>query len=436
MHERAERVRRTSLTWGVSLAVHGALVGGVMLAAWANLRHERDAEETARRRAALAPIAIELPRATDGVVLSRAVVDRVGEPPVVSGGATVERLDTGRAGRGGEATSRRATHLSDRDERLHFTPDTVSHLDRDQLQRLRTSRARASWEDRRMTTHPMELTFLVTGRGDVPMRRALAPRDPSRGALRSGEAATRGGALGTRAAPLGDSYAADCAVGAAREGTSAAAPGAGLHDGRAGEDHRASADAMYARPDLTRGPPNVVATVVARPRDDVDSNQDVAVALRSIVHASYAGGADGVGAGGTSGGGDPGAGASSGAGSHPAPLGVSDTELYDLETTDPRLLPYFRRMKAKIDPLWQNAFPRSAIVDLKQGTVILDFVASKDGSVRVEWPPARPSGIPEFDRNCAAAIRRAGPFEPIPAALGVGELHVRAPFVANNFVVK
>ena len=421
----------------MSLLVHGALLGGITLAAFANLRHQREEEEKARQRAAREPIPIELPLATDGAVLSRAIVDRVGEPPVVSGGATTERLDTGKNGRGGEPTSRRATHLSDRDENLHFTPDTISHYDRDQLQRLRTSRARASWEDHRMTTHPMELTFLASGRGDVPQRRKLARSDPSRGALRASDAAAaRGGALGAAPVPDGDSYAAKRNVGDEREGTSASSPGTGLHDGRPGDDHRASANAMYARPDLTQGPPNVAATTIDRPNDDVDSDQDVAVAVRSIVHGSYAGGQDGAGRGGTSGGGAPGAGAAQGEGSHPAPLGVSESELYDLETTDPRLLPYFRHMKAKIDPLWQNAFPRSAIVDLKQGTAILDFVVSKDGSVRVEWPPARPSGIDEFDRNCAAAIRRAGPFEPIPPALGVSELRVRAPFVANNFVVK
>jgi len=28
------------------------------------------------------------------------------------------------------------------------------------------------------------------------------------------------------------------------------------------------------------------------------------------------------------------------------------------------------------------------------------------------------------------------PFEPIPSSLGVNSIHIRAPFVANNFVVK
>jgi TonB family protein len=110
--------------------------------------------------------------------------------------------------------------------------------------------------------------------------------------------------------------------------------------------------------------------------------------------------------------------------------------VFDYWTSDPRLMPYFRRIHAKVDPLWADAFPKSALVDLKQGMVIIEFTVSPDGSVVVSWPPARPSGVDEFDRNCAEAIRRAAPFEPIPPELGVRFLRIRAPFVANNPVVK
>ena len=120
-------------------------------------------------------------------------------------------------------------------------------------------------------------------------------------------------------------------------------------------------------------------------------------------------------------------------------LGAGDVDVFDWYTNDPMLLPYFRKIHAKVDPLWRDAFPRSALLELKQGTVILEFTIAADGSVKVSWPPARPSGIDEFDRNCADAIRRAGPFDPIPAALremGRTSLRIRAPFVAKNPVVK
>ena len=98
-------------------------------------------------------------------------------------------------------------------------------------------------------------------------------------------------------------------------------------------------------------------------------------------------------------------------------MGDGQGDVFDFYTSDPMLLPYFRKLKSKIDPLWANAFPKSAMLELKQGTVILEFTVSADGQVKVTWPPTRPSGIDEFDRNCADAIRRAGPFEPIPQAL-------------------
>jgi TonB family protein len=220
------------------------------------------------------------------------------------------------------------------------------------------------------------------------------------------------------------------------QGSTHGAPGTGVHGVAAGDDHRKTAAAAFARPDVTQGPVSIPATDRARPKDDMDSSQAVAKTLRSIVHGSYAGGAAGDGNGGSGGGGAPGAGGQSGEGSHPPPLGLGEGDLYDLETSDPRLLPYFRKLHAKIEPLWQNAFPRSAMLDLKQGTVILEFDIAEDGTATVKWPPLRPSGIDEFDRNCADAIRRAAPFDPIPAVLGVKHLRVRAPFVASNPIVK
>src|SRR5262249_8530062 len=149
-----------------------------------NLRRQHEEEEARKSRTMAEPIAIELPLAMDGTTNSATIVNRVGEEPIVTGGATIERLDTGRRGHGGEITSRRTTHLSDRDENLHLTTDSISHLDRDQLQRIRESQRRSTWEDRRMTTQPMELTFIVSGHGQLEQRRALAKTDPSRGAMR------------------------------------------------------------------------------------------------------------------------------------------------------------------------------------------------------------------------------------------------------------
>ena len=115
----------------------------------------------------------------------------------LGGGAAQAHLDTGTAGRGGDDHAERALNLADRDERMRLSPDLLSRLDRDQLQRLRVARVRQSWEDRRATTHPMELTILVTGHGTRLERRAPSPWEPSRGALRSPSASAQGGEVGT-----------------------------------------------------------------------------------------------------------------------------------------------------------------------------------------------------------------------------------------------
>lgn len=417
-----------------SLALHGALGGGVGWLAYHSLR-VKEAEPQAPPAGDVA-LVLELPPVAEGTLLTDVTVDPGGVTPTPAGGTTIARVDDGRDGHGGSGhTPTPAVHLSDTAEDTRFSPDLLSHLDRNQQQRLKTAQDRASWEDRRSTTHPMELTFLASGHGDLAERRKPSESNPSRGATAARPASVAGGAAG---APSED-RADDGKLrdpGAARIGTRDESPGVGINGGEVGSDHRAPASVASARPDVTLGPVSVPAWTHARPRDDVDSDQEVATTVRSLVHASTAGGLAGEGSGGSGGGGDPGAGGVSGGGSHPRPLGRGDGDWFELNTTDPRLMAYFRAIHAKIDPLWANAFPRSAMLDLKQGTVILEFVISQDGTARVIWPPVRPSGIDEFDRNCADAVRRAGPFGPIPSVLGRTNLRVRAPFVAMNPIVK
>jgi TonB family protein len=421
-----------------SVALHLALGGGLFWLALRSLSAQPGQLEREAPAAVIAPtatIAVELPTVGDGIVLEDRLVDPTGEPPTPSGGATVPRLDTGAPGHGGdERTAQPALNLADGNERMRLSPDLVNRLDRDQLQRLRVARVRQSWEDRRATTHPTELTLVVTGPGRLLERRPMSPAEPSRGSLQSPAASIRGGEIG--AGPADDPGETERRAGGAEAGSLRGAPGAGVAESRAGLDHRASAPIGSARPDVTRGPVAVPANEPSRPRDDVDSDQEVATTVRSLLHASTAGGAPGEGSGGNGGGGEAGAGASAGAGSRARPMGVGEGDTFDFWTSDPRLVTYFRQLHARIDPLWANAFPKSAMLELKQGTVILSFTVYADGRASVHWPPVRPSGIDEFDRNCADAIRRAAPFPPIPRELGVSTLTIRAPFVASNPIVK
>jgi hypothetical protein len=425
-------------TWAVSIALHVGAIAGFGWVALRSLDAKRAALPAAAAGSGDGTIAIELPGISPGaLVAAEHTPDRTGDPPPQAfGGSPAARLDQTRAGRGGERTvDAPATNLSDTDDRMQRTLDMMNRLDRAQQQRIKSSKERASWEDRRSSKEPMELSFLASGDGARAERRAPSPADPSRGVATWSAASARGGALGGEARP-DDGPEARLDHGNEHEGAANSAPGAGVRDGRAGVDHRAGANVMRARPDVVLAAVSVPAAVRGRPRDDVDSEQEVATAVHSIVHASTAGGASGDGRGGTDGEGDPSSGGRAGYGSVARPAGPGDTDWWDLNTSDPRLFPYFRRIHAKLDPLWKHAFPTWATAELRQGMVIFEVTIAADGSAAPAWPPARPSGVPEFDRNCYDAIRRASPFEPIPTSLGVGELHVRMPFDAQNYVVK
>jgi outer membrane biosynthesis protein TonB len=89
-------------------------------------------------------------------------------------------------------------------------------------------------------------------------------------------------------------------------------------------------------------------------------------------------------------------------------------------------------VKAKLYPLTANAFPKSAIAELKQGYVFVALDVTADGGFVVAWPPVRTSGIGEFDKNCAAALRSAGRLPPIPPQLGKSRLRVTVHCIASH----
>ncbi|HEY0468255.1 MAG TPA: hypothetical protein VGC79_28855, partial [Polyangiaceae bacterium] len=107
------------------------------------------------------------------------------------GGPLTRHPDTERAGRGGSKTApEAATNLDSHIDPISLETDALTHLDRSQVQRLRTASSRRSWDDHRSTPTPMQLTFLATGKGRVAERRALAANAP-------------GSVAGTIAASLG-----------------------------------------------------------------------------------------------------------------------------------------------------------------------------------------------------------------------------------------
>ena len=421
------------LTLLASFAVHvlGAAAFWVGVTRSTSRSHcEADPSRGVRVEALDGPIA-----AVDGVAVDETSVDWTGVAPRRPAGDTVAHIDNGPPGRGGDPSARvQALNLADADDRARWSPDLLNRLDRDQLQRLHASRSRASWDDRRSTTHPAELAFVVVGPGSVHEPRPWSPAAPSRGANDLARASERG--VTPEGSTVARSADADGELRQAGDRISSPndSPGAGLRHSPAGDDHRTAAPAGETRPSVVRARVAVPASERAAARDDVDSDQEVATVLRTLVHASAVGGVPGDQQGGSAGGGAGAVGGATGATSHARALG--DGDAVDFDTEDASLVSYFRQIHKRIDPLWAHAFPRSALIDLKQGTVILEFSIYGDGHAVVAWPPLRSSGIEEFDRNCAEAIRRAAPFPPIPRELGADVLRIRAPFVASNPIVK
>jgi TonB family protein len=366
-------------------------------------------------------VEIDLPRVVDGSLLAATTpASALPALPLARGGGEGQpRPDMTQRGRGGTDTAENpALNLADRDEELVLSPELRSRFDRSQIQRIRSARHRASLEDWRASREPMELTFIASGHSvtDRPERRAPSDRDPSAGARDSGAPRVRGGVLGAGELPAG--------VGEARrepggpvEGADRASPGVGVRDGATGDDHRASAKLAFARPDVQEGTPSIPAAVQGRASDTVDAEQEVALALQSIVHASNAGGAIGAGHGGQNGAGPSGSGGVAGPGSTSRALGNGSGAGFDSNPRDRRRTDYIRRVTGKLFAATAHAFPRWAAAEGLQGISIVTFTILANGSV-ASVSVTRPSGIPELDENCRQAVLRVAPLDPLPPEMG------------------
>jgi len=334
--------------------------------------------------------------------------------------------DPGKAGT--RFANERALNLADSVDGLSLDRDPMNRLDRSQVQRLRTGALRESLDDRRATPNPMELSFVASGSGKLALRRPPAERDPSRGTSQGGVASDLGGELGGPA--LDEGKGRESPSGAAETGGAKDVGALGSMNGAPGKDYRRSASVMLARPMVPAARPAVPARDKGRPNDNVDSSQDVANAVSSLIHASSAGGRLGTGPGGDDGAGRPASGGIAGAGSRSAPSGTGPGALLDVGA-DSGVLGYFRGIERKVEPYWRDAFPRWAIAEGRGGLVTVTMVIKKDGSL-ASVTVTRSSGIPEFDRNVVAAVRQAAPFGPLPPKLGAGPQPLRMTFDATN----
>jgi TonB family protein len=419
IHERG----RVASAWLLSILGHLVAVGmGGLLMAGLSGRPTPLPVPVPRSPAREAPVEIELPTVLDGT-LATATPSPPDLPPLPlarGGGEAMPRPDMGMHGRGGTDTAPEpAQNLADRDEELLLSPEVHTRIDRSQIQRIRSSTRRASREDWRASREPMELTFLASGRtGARPERRTPADADPSVGARDQGAPQRVGGVLGAAELPGGVGQPRPRDVGGPVEGAEHASSGIGVRDGAPGKDHRESAKVALARPMVQEGTPSVPATVQGKPSDTLDSEQEVATALQSIVHASTAGGASGPGKGGHDGPGVTGSGGVTGPGSSSRALGTGQGAGLDNDPRDRRRSDYIRSALAKVSRLYgQDALPKWAQLEGRQGTAIITFTILADGNI-ASVTISRPSGIPEFDENCRRIVLRAAPFAPLPTEFG------------------
>lgn len=350
------------------------------------------------------------------------------------GGERLPRPDQRRAGRGGShLATQQALNLADSNDELMLDRDPMNRLDRSQVQRLQTADARRSLDDRRATPQPMELSFLASGSGSLPERRNPSNVRPANGAFVGSLPAQRGGTLGGPAI-LDPGRGPEPSEGSAVNGSEAARTGQGSPFAAAGSRYQRDAAVALARPWVPQARAAVPAPERGRPHDTLDSSQEVASAVASLIHASSAGGRIAAnGPGGEPSPGRPGSGGTAGPGSRSLATG-DGPGLARSTGHDPALLGYFRGIVRRVDPYWRDAFPNWAIAEGRGGIAIIGMTLQQDGRV-VSLRVVRGSGITDFDRNVIAALERAGPYGPLPGALGRGPVTVNVSFDALNPIV-
>lgn len=387
----------------------------------------REQAEAAEQAAELpAPIEIELEGeglvATSGDHLPTMSAQSLFDPPP-RGGEVTPRPDDGGQGRAGERAGDAAVNLAPTDDGAHLTRTWASRIDRAQeLRQRREAGERRSPEDDVVTPSPMILTFLVQGSG----QHEVMPD------------AQREARAGMRPMPSGAP-----ALSARDQGLRtrfAVAPGHRGHPGRVGASGRVGKverAPSWASPAALQGRIAARAEALGKARDDVTSEQEVALRTPSLLAASAAGGDGGEGRGGEEGAGEKtGSGGTKGAGSSSRAQGDGDQGAAGRDAADRRRTLYIRRVQWAIFNAWgPDDFPASARAAGRGGSTIVSFTILRNGTI-TGLHTVRPSGFPSFDAAIRRAVRSVSPFPPLPEALGLERLSVPYEAIATNPAVQ
>lgn len=97
----------------------------------------------------------------------------------------------------------------------------------------------------------------------------------------------------------------------------------------------------------------------------------------------------------------------------------------NLDTREPRYLPYFETIKRAIERVWE--YPETALQSGLEGKLILEFTVLENGTM-VGPRLIRSSGFLELDGEAMRAVRAASPFRPIPTSIGRNRIDILASF--------
>ena len=314
------------------------------------------------------------------------------------------------------------TFLVSRTHDTHLQDSPLTATDRSQIQRIRTSAHRASYENRRSTPNPNDQPFLATGEGQTRQRRVPTRSAVQEGARRARTASQAGSATESQVA--GQPSNGEASEGQVRQaGTVRAAqagalpsPGRGVAQGR-GEVQSSRANVATGRPQVDEGPAATLAQTSARPSDNQDAEQLARLLVQSTVEASRRLGEPGIGRGGQSGDGAAGEGqdvAEGGAARVHQPGPGRD----GLDTSSRRYQGWYLRARRQVE----NAlvFPRARMVAMDQGLSVYRLVVNRQGQLVGRPRRMRSSGFSDMDQAALQAIVQSAPFDAIPAQIAPG----------------
>ncbi len=106
--------------------------------------------------------------------------------------------------------------------------------------------------------------------------------------------------------------------------------------------------------------------------------------------------------------------------------GGAGFRLTPLNAPEIQYISYFASIKRKIELVWQ--YPYDAAVQGIQGELQIDFVIARSGKIE-SVALVRGSGHKILDDEAMRSIRKAAPFDPIPAEYRIPNLQIRGRFV-------